>query len=368
MQRDRVIVRTSVIGILANVFLAGFKAVIGALSGSIAVILDAVNNLSDALSSVITIIGTKLAGKKPDKKHPYGYGRIEYISAVLISVIVLYAGVTSLIESIKKIIHPELPDYSPVALIIIAVAVVVKIVLGRYVKGVGEKVNSDSLIASGKDAVLDSVISASTLAAAAIYLLWHVSLEAWLGAIISLVIIKSGLEMLSDSLSDILGERADSGVARSVKAAITSFPEVHGAYDLILHSYGPDTLVGSVHIEVPDTTTADRLDQLERDIAQKVMLETGVILTGISVYSMNTKDDAAARIQEDVRRTVMVHDHVLQMHGFYLDEAAKEIRFDVIIDFAAPDRAGEYRGIVSEIEKKYPGYTVVASLDVDASE
>ena len=368
MQRDKIIVRTSVIGILANVFLAGFKAVIGALSGSIAVILDAVNNLSDALSSVITIIGTKLAGKRPDKKHPYGYGRIEYISAVLISVIVLYAGVTSLVESIKKIIHPELPDYSPVALVIIAVAVLVKIILGRYVKGVGEKVNSDSLIASGKDAMLDSVISASTLAAAAVYLLWHVSLEAWLGAIISLVIIKSGLEMLSDSLSDILGERADSGVAKGVKATINGFDEVHGAYDLILHAYGPDKLMGSVHIEVDDTMTVDRLDQLEREITQKVYAEHGVILTGINVYSRNTKNDEAARIQEDVRRTVMAHDHVLQMHGFYLDAAAKEMRFDIIIDFAAPDRVAEYREIVSQVEAKYPDHRVSVSLDVDASD
>ena len=368
MQRDQIIVRTSVIGILANVFLAGFKAVVGVISGSIAVTLDAVNNLSDALSSVITIIGTKLAGKKPNKKHPYGYGRIEYISAVLISVIVLYAGVTSLVESVKKILRPELPDYSPVALIIIAVAVVVKILLGRYVKGVGERVNSDSLVASGKDAMLDSVISASTLAAAAIYLLWGLSLEAWLGAVISLVIVKSGLEMLSESLSDILGERADSDLTKGIKQTIGAFDEVQGAYDLVLHSYGPDLLVGSVHIEVPDTMTVERLDQLERDITQKVMSEHGVILTGISVYSMNTKNDAAAQTQQDIRRTVMSHDHVLQMHGFYMDDAAKEIRFDVVIDFAAPDRVAEYRAIVTEIENKFPGYAVTVTLDVDASD
>ena len=131
MQRDQIIIRTSVIGILANVLLAGFKAAVGVISGSIAVVLDAVNNLSDALSSVITIVGTKLAGRRPDKKHPYGYGRIEYITAVVISVIVLYAGVTSLVESIKKIIHPEQPDYSVVSLVIIGAAVVVKVLLGR---------------------------------------------------------------------------------------------------------------------------------------------------------------------------------------------------------------------------------------------
>ncbi|MBQ1791104.1 MAG: cation transporter, partial [Oscillospiraceae bacterium] len=173
--REKTIIRTSIIGIVANVFLAAFKAAVGLMSHSIAIVLDAVNNISDAGSSLITIIGTKLAGMEPDKKHPFGYGRIEYLSAMIISVIVLYAGITSFVESVKKILHPETPDYTPVSLIIVAVAVVVKILLGRYVKRVGERVNSDSLINSGKDAMLDAVISASTLAAAVIFLVFHVS-------------------------------------------------------------------------------------------------------------------------------------------------------------------------------------------------
>ena len=156
MNREKTIIRTSVIGILANVFLAAFKAFVGLTANSIAIVMDAVNNLTDAASSVITIVGTKLAGKEPDKKHPFGYGRIEYLSATLISMLVLYAGVTALIESARKIVQPDVPDYSPTALVIVAVAVVVKIVLGRYVKHVGEKVNSDSLKNSGADATLDS--------------------------------------------------------------------------------------------------------------------------------------------------------------------------------------------------------------------
>ncbi|MBQ4238115.1 MAG: cation transporter, partial [Ruminococcus sp.] len=240
LSRDEKIIRTSVIGILANVLLAGFKAIMGILSNSIAITLDAVNNISDAASSIITIIGTKLAGKSPDKKHPFGYGRIEYLSAMIIAVIVLYAGITSFVESIKKIITPETPDYTPVVLIIVAVAVLVKIVLGRYVKSVGDKINSESLINSGKDATLDSIISASTLAAAAVYLIWGISLEAWLGAIISIVIIKSGIEMLISALSQILGESADAQLAREIKKTVCSFSEVLGAYDLVLHDYGPD--------------------------------------------------------------------------------------------------------------------------------
>ena len=163
MDRDKIIVRTSIIGIAANLLLAGFKAAVGILANSISIVLDAVNNLSDALSSVITIIGTKLAGKAPDKKHPMGYGRIEYLSAMIISMIVLYAGITSLVESVKKIIHPEKAEYTGVTLLIVAAAVVVKLLLGRHVKATGQKVNSGSLIASGEDARLDAVISASTL-------------------------------------------------------------------------------------------------------------------------------------------------------------------------------------------------------------
>ena len=211
--REKTIVKTSVIGILANVFLAAFKAFVGFTSNSIAIVMDAVNNLSDAASSVITIVGTKLAGKEADRKHPFGYGRIEYISAMGISFLVLYAGITAFIESVKKIISPETPDYSFASIAIVTVAVLVKIILGRYVKAVGERLNSDSLINSGEDATLDSVISASTLVAALLYLFFNISLEAWLGALIAVVIIKSGIEMLSDTLSKILGERADAALS-----------------------------------------------------------------------------------------------------------------------------------------------------------
>ena len=368
MRRDQVIVRTSIIGILANLFLAGFKAAVGFISGSIAIVLDAVNNLSDALSSVITIIGTKLANRRPDRDHPFGHGRIEYLSAIIISVIVLYAGVTSLIESVKKIIAPTTPDYSAVGLVIIAVAVLVKLLLGRYVKGVGEKVNSNALVDSGKDAMLDSVISASTLVAAGVFLLTRVSLEAWLGALISLVIVKSGVEMLQESLSEILGERADPELTKSIKAAIAAFPGVHGAYDLVLHNYGPNTMIGSVHIEVDDVMTADQLDTLEREITQAVIEQYQVILAGISVYSRNTRDNLAAQILEDSRRVAMSHDYVLQLHGFYIDENAKIIRFDVIVDYAAPDAQAIHREIVEQVRALYPDYDVQVTLDVDVSD
>ena len=366
--REKVIVKTSVIGIIANVFLAAFKAVIGLMTNSIAIVLDAVNNISDAGSSLITIIGTKLAGREPDKKHPFGYGRIEYLSAMIISVIVLYAGITSFVESVKQIIHPETPDYNVVSLIIVAVAVVVKILLGRYVKGVGVKVNSDSLINSGEDATLDSIISASTLVAAVIFLIFHISLEAWLGAIISVVIIKSGIEMLRDTISQILGERNDQELAKAIHDTVMSFPDVQGAYDLVLNNYGPDTWNGSIHIEVPDTYSADQLDQLIREITMKVMQEHHVILTAIGVYSVNTKDEEVIQAKRQVEEIVFSHEHVRQMHGFYLLTDQKTMRFDIVISFDARDRRAVYNEVIADVQKAFPDYELQVAMDTDFAE
>ena len=366
--REKTIIRTSIIGIVANVFLAGFKAAVGLMTHSIAIVLDAVNNISDAGSSLITIVGTKLAGKEPDKKHPFGYGRIEYLSAMIISVIVFYAGITSFVESVKQIIHPETPDYNAVSLIIVAVAVVVKILLGRYVKKTGVEVNSDSLINSGEDATLDSIISASTLVAAVIFLIFHVSLEAWLGAVISVVIIKSGIEMLRDTISQILGERNDAELARSIKKTVTGFPDVRGAYDLVLNNYGPDSWNGSIHIEVPDTYSADQLDRLIRNIQTTVYKQHNVILTAIGVYSVNTKDEEVIETQKKVSEIVFSHQYVRQMHGFYMTKDPKTLRFDVVISFDAKDRRAVFSEVVADVQKAFPDYQLQAAMDTDFSE
>lgn len=367
LHRNKVIIKTSIIGILTNVLLAAFKAVIGILSNSIAVTLDAVNNLSDALSSIITIVGTKLAGKLPDKKHPLGYGRIEYLSAMIVSGIVLYAGITSAVESVKKILRPQTPDYSLVSLIIIGVAVIVKILLGRYVKAKGKQVNSGSLVASGSDAMFDAILSASVLASAILFMLTGLSLEAYVGAVISVFIIKSGIEMMVETLNDILGVRADKEKTDHIKALLTDAPEVRGAYDLIMYNYGPDKDYASVHLELPDTMTAREIDRLTRQLERKVYQETGVILAAVGLYSYNTGDDEAAQMQEDVRRIVMSYDWALQMHGFYADPEAKEMRLDVVMSFDIRPREG--LGILHEaLQQAYPGYSIQIAPDVDITD
>ena len=365
--RDSVIIRTSIIGIVTNVCLAAFKAVIGMMSNSIAVILDAVNNLSDALSSIITIIGTKLAGKQPDKKHPLGYGRIEYLSALTVAGIVFYAGVTSAVESVKKILVPEQPDYNTVGLVIIAAAVVVKIVLGKYVKTQGEKVNSGSLIASGSDALFDAILSFSVLLSAMIFILSGISLEAYVGVVISGFIIKSAVDMMTETLNEILGIRADKEITGRIKALLTEEPEVRGAYDLILYNYGPDRDYASVHLELPDTMSVKDVDTLTRKVEAKVYQETGVILVGVGVYSYNTEDSEAARIRNDVQERVLAHDWAIQFHGFYLDMAAKKMRFDVVMSFDINHAEGLHI-LQREMAQAYPDYTIQIVPDVDISD
>ncbi len=347
--------------------LAAFKAVIGLMSNSIAVTLDAVNNLSDALSSIITIVGTKLAGKLPDKEHPLGYGRIEYLSALIVAGIVLYAGITSAVESVKKIITPEEPDYSMVALVIIASAVIVKIILGKYVKAQGEKVNSGSLVASGADAMFDAVLSFLVLVSAIIFLATGISLEAYVGALISVFIIKSGIDMIRDTLDEILGKRTDKAISKQIKEILTSEPEVRGAYDLILYNYGPNKDLASVHIELPDTMSVKDVDKLTRKVEAKIYEQTGIILAGMGVYSYNTEDSEAARMQNEVREKVLAHDWALQFHGFYVDIAAKEMRFDVVISFDIKPQEG-LQILYEEMKKAYPEYTVHIISDVDISD
>ena len=216
--------------------------------------------------------------------------------------------------------------------------------------------------------MLDSVISASTLVAAGIYLLFHISLEAWLGAIIAVVIIKSGLGMLSETISRILGERADAQMVRDIKATINSYPEISGAYDLVLHNYGPDSYNGSVHIEVPDTLSADELDKLVRRVTTDVVRKHNVILTAIGVYSYNTKDPEAAETREKVRRIVKENPYVLQMHGFYMDKEEKTLRFDIVVSFDAKDRREVHRDVTERVQKAYPDYTLQIAMDIDFSD
>ncbi len=366
--REKVVIKTSIISIVSNVVLASFKAFVGLLANSIAIISDAVNNLSDALSSIITIVGTKLAGRAPDKKHPYGYGRIEYMTSLVVSAIVLYAGITAFIESVKKVIHPEVSDYSTVTLIVLVAGILVKFILGIYVKKKGKDVNSDSLVASGSDAFNDAILSISVLLSAIVYMIFSISLESYVGVLLSLFIIKAGLELIKESVDNMLGTRVESSLSKSIKKDILKEEKIQGVYDLILNDYGPDKYLGSVHIEVPDTMKVDEVDKISRNITKIISDKYGVMLHTIGIYSVNTKDKKVVESRKEITKIVFSHKGILQMHGFYFDEKDKMISFDIIIDFKVKDREEVYRKIYEEVQNKYKNYKVAINLDVDISD
>ena len=367
-ERETAIIRISAIGIAANVALAVFKAVVGILSNSIAVTLDAVNNLSDAISSIITIVGTKLSNKKADREHPFGHGRIEYITTTVIAAIIMYAGISSLIKSIQDIMDPATPDYSPLSLVIIAVAVLVKIILGHYVRSVGNRVNSDTLIASGSDALFDATLSTSVLTAALIFIFTKISLEAYVGVIISVFIIKASIELLQGSIKEIIGMRPDAALSTLIYDIVKEDPDAEGVYDLIIHNYGPDRFVGSFHTEVLDTTSAIEIDTMTRRLSTEIYKQTSgkIIIAAIGIYARNTTDNRIVKMRTEVTEMALAHEGVLQVHGFIADIENQFMAFDTVIEFGY-DGKQIVHDIIHEVEAAYPDMNVSVLLDRDTS-
>ena len=346
MDRSQEIIRTSWIGIIANVLLAGFKAAVGILTSSVAIVMDAVNNLSDALSSVITIVGTKLSQRPADRKHPFGFGRIEYFSAIIIAVIVLSAGITSLIE---------------------VVAIVVKLMLGQYVKRKGEQMKSDALIASGSDALFDAVITLATLISAGVMLLWGVSLDGILGALISVVIIKAGIEMLASPVNELLGTSISAELTKQIIKEVSDFEGVHGVFDLILHNYGPDVKIGSLHINVYDTMSAHEIHGLTRKITMQMIERHGIVMT-VGVYAIATGNNRRAELQTKVMQTLAAHQDIVQVHGFYYSEKENMLSVDVVPDISIHDDTAFVSQLTNKIQSLAPDMQVVIVVDHNYSE
>lgn len=363
MKREKEIIKVSILGVIVNLILVGFKATVGLIAGSISIVLDAVNNLTDAMSSVVTIIGVRLSQKRPDAKHPFGYGRIEYFSALVVAIIVLAAGLVAFKESIEKIITPEEADYSVTSLVIVGIAVIVKFFFGRYVKNKGEKLNSGSLRASGIDAISDAALSLSVLIGALISFFWHVSLEGYIGVIIAIAIIKTAIEILIDAVNDLIGTETDAELRLKLKKTIDSFDDVQGVYDLALHNYGPNKKIATAHIQVADELRTKEIHRLSRQIEIKVFEKCGVILT-IGVYAANDSG-LAKKMRSFVEETLKDYSTIKQMHGFYLDEEYKVLTFDLIFDFNEREAEEKTKEIRRKIKKRYPDYAVYIILDTD---
>ena len=372
MNREKTIIRTSVIGIVANLLLVGFKAFVGFLAGSISIVMDALNNLTDALSSIITIIGTKLSNKKPDRKHPFGHGRVEYITSTIIAALILFAGGLAIYESIMSIItyftsaEKTLPSFEWYSLVIIGVAVLVKVGIGIFYKIQGKKVNSEALKASGTDALFDAILSTATLVGAIFAYTLHWYVEGYLGIAIGLFIIKSGIDVLRSSFSSIIGERHDADETKSILADIATVPGVKGAYDLIIHSYGPNKYVGSVHIGVDGGLSAKEIQIIERNIAALMASKYNMFMT-VGIYADNVDGKLSNEIRTKIQEFMKNDSNILQMHGFFVDEVQKFCNFDLVFSFNEKEPEKKIEEIKESLTKQYPDMVFYIQLDRDYS-
>ena len=372
MNREKTIIRTSIIGITANILLVGFKAFVGFIAGSISIVMDALNNLTDALSSIITIIGTKLSNKKPDRKHPFGHGRVEYITSTIIAVLILFAGGLAIYESIVSIVEyftsgeKTLPSFAWYSLVIIGVAILVKVGIGIFYKIQGKKVNSEALKASGTDALFDAILSTATLVGAIFAITLHWYVEGYLGIIIGLFIIKSGIDVLRESFSSIIGERHDPEETKNMLADISSVPGVKGAYDLIIHSYGPNKYVGSVHIGVEGNLSAKEIQIIERNIAALMASKYNMFMT-VGIYADNVDGKLSKEIRSKIQEFMKNNPNILQMHGFFVDEIQKFCNFDLVFSFNEKEPEQRIEEIRKALVEAYPDMTFYIQLDRDYS-
>jgi len=366
MNRDKQIIKVSIYGILTNVALVIFKAIVWFLSNSIAIVLDALNNLSDVISSLVTILWIKLSSKKPDKEHPYWHGRIEYFASIVIAVIILLAWIAAAKESIEKIITPVKTHYTIVTIIVVTVAIFVKYFLWTYYKKEWKKLNSGSLSASGADAMNDCLIALSTLIAALISIFFHIWIEWYIWIIISFFIIKTWIEILKDTVNEMIWTRADSDLTNRLKAKVQSYEWVLGVYDLMLHNYGPNKIIGTAHIQVNDDMTAKEIHRLTREIQIWVYSAFGIILT-IWIYATNN-DWEFGKIQKELNQIIKNYENIIQMHGFYVDDSTNNISFDLIFDYKEENPEKIVKKIKKEIKSKFPDYEYSVIIDNDVSE
>lgn len=368
--REKEIIKTSFVGIIGNVFLVAFKAFVGILAGSVSIIMDAVNNFTDALSSIITIIGTKLSAKKADKKHPYGYGRIEYMTSTLIAVLILFAGGMAVYESIQSIIdhfqNGSMPSFETYSIVIIAVAIAVKIAIGLFFRKKGKKIDSEALKASGMDALFDSILSTATLIGMIVAKFAGVYVEGYLGIAIGLFILKSGFGVMKESLSSMIGDRFEREYVVAMKEEINKIDGVCGCYDLILNSYGHNKNIGSVHIGVSEELTAKEIQAIERNISTLLYHKYHTIMT-VGIYAENPSNEISKTIFAKILDIIKKYPTVLQIHGFYVDEDVQSINYDLVISFDDPEPEETIQKIKKETELVNNGYTVFIQYDQDFS-
>lgn len=360
--RSKTIIRAGYMSLVVNLALGVLKAVVGITTHSIAILLDAVNSFTDMFSSIVTLAGTRIAGLPASEKHPFGFGRVEYLTSFTISAIILAAGISSFIEAIKSLMNPKPPEYTMVSLVIVALASLIKGLLGVYLKRTGKSCGSSTLVGTGVDAIMDGFVSLSTLAAAIVYITLGIGVESILAAGIALLVIKNGVSLLIDTISKVLGERVDPSVASKVERVVRSVEEVDLASGLILQDVGPERICGSIHITVDGDMTVAELNAVTRTVQKRVYNECGVMLACIGAYPAPQKDTSTRQVRALVGGIVWRHPQIVELRGLFVDSQAKHVRFDAIADYGMVDRLSLRDDIVTLCTEELPDWTFDARV------
>ena len=354
------------VGIFLNIILFGFKLAAGLISGSIAITADALNNIADSGSSAVTLIGFKLAGKKPDPTHPFGHGRIEYISGLIVSMAILLMGFELGITSVQKIFNPSEIDFSVIIIIILAVSILVKLAMFFDGLHTAKLIDSPAIKATAKDSVSDAVTTTVVLISTVLSRFTDFNADAWGGCIVTLFILYSGFGAARDTISPLLGQKPDEALVKSINAIVLSSPAVLGVHDLIVHDYGPGRLIVSLHAEVSASAdilqTHDIIDNIERELAEKLGCHAVIHMDPIV-----TDDDSVAETRDKVAALLKEHiDPRLSIHDFRMvvGPTHTNLIFDVVVPFDIKVRDGELEREISVLIKTLDeNYFAVVDFD-----
>lgn len=364
-ERRKKIIGVSIIGIVVNLLLGVLKAVLGLLSGSIALISDALNNITDSSSSLITIVGTKLAAKAPDKQHPFGHGRTEYLTSLLIGGIVFLTGFQSLISSVKAVFNKEDINTDITTVIIIIATIAAKVLLGTFTENSGKKLNSTALIASGADAKNDAVVSVVTLISSILYMFAKISVDGIAGVIISVFILKTAYEVLSDTIKKLLGERVDGEIVRGIKDIVRNTEGVINCFDLILNDYGPDFYTGSINVEIEDDRSIGEMYPILHEAQTKIYNKYNVFLV-FGFYSVDVDDERYIKIKSLLKNYKENERHIINYHGIVIDEKDKTIYCDITRDFDITSET-VIENVNRILKEEFPEYNIHVNIDTEFS-
>lgn len=355
----------SIVGIALNILLFAGKYFAGVISGSIAISADAFNNLSDAGSSLVTLLGFRLAGKQPDSEHPYGHGRMEYISGLVVSMFIILMGFELGKSSVEKIIHPEVLEVGWLPMAILLAAICVKLYMFLYNRAIGKKISSSAMFATATDSLSDCVATGVVLVSMLIARFWGVNIDAYAGAAVSLFILYSGINAAKDTLAPLLGQPPEPEFVKNITALVMAHPEIHGVHDLIVHDYGPGRAMVTLHAEVDGKSDIFHLHEVIDHIEFEIFRSFGCVAT-IHMDPVDTENKVISKLKDDVAALLKTIDERLTIHDFRVSPGKSHINllFDAVIpyDFRLTDEE-TIKEIQLLVYENYPGYFAHVTID-----